>query len=176
MKHKLNSMRLLEQHQIPYEVVEFDDSLRDAEVIAESLGIPPFMIYKTLVAEPEADGKPLLVLIAGDRRLNLKRLAQAAGVKKVRMATHRDAEALTGLKVGGISALALTHKNWIVFLDQPATELQHILVSGGQRGIDLRVPVTGLVRAVRARIADISDEHDDAANATGSAPSRSSSR
>ena len=60
MKNKLNSMRLLEQHQIPYEVVEFDDSLRDAEVIAESLGIPPYMVYKTLVAEPEGGGKPLL--------------------------------------------------------------------------------------------------------------------
>lgn len=168
MKNKLNSMRLLEQHQIPYEVVEFDDSLRDAEVIAESLGIPPYMVYKTLVAEPEGGGKPLLVLIAGDRRLNLKRLAQAAGVKKVRMAAHKDAEALTGLKVGGISALALTHKNWVVFLDQPATELQHVLVSGGQRGIDLRLPVIDLVRVVRARIADIGDEHGGEADEQGS--------
>ncbi|HYO88541.1 MAG TPA: aminoacyl-tRNA deacylase [Candidatus Limnocylindrales bacterium] len=158
MKNKLNSMRLLEQHNVPYEVVEFDDSLRDAEVIAESLGIPPYMVYKTLVAEPEGGSKPFLVLLAADRRLNLKRLAQAAGVKKVRMAAHKDAEALTGLKVGGISALALTHKNWAVFLDRSATELQHVLVSGGQRGVDLRLPVTDLIRVVRARIADVSDE------------------
>ncbi len=158
MKTKLNSMRLLEQHKVPYEVVEFDDSMRDAEVIAEALGIAPYMVYKTLVAEPEGGSKPFLVLIAANRRLNLKRLAQAAGVKKVRMAAHKDAEALTGLKVGGISALALTHKNWTVFLDKPAMELQHLLVSGGQRGVDLRLPVADLVRVVRARIADISDD------------------
>lgn len=158
MKAKLNSMRLLEQHEIPYEVIEFDDSMRDAEEIAETLGIPPHMVYKTLVAEPEGGGKPFLVMLAADRRLNLKRLAQAAGVKKVRMAAHKDAEALTGLKVGGISALALTHKNWIVFLDKPAMELQAILISGGQRGIDLRVPVLDLMRVVRARIADVGDE------------------
>lgn len=161
MKAKLNSMRLLEQHEIPYEVIEFDDSMRDAEEIAETLGIPPHMVYKTLVAEPEGGGKPFLVMLAADRRLNLKRLAQAAGVKKVRMAAHKDAEALTGLKVGGISALALTHKNWIVFLDKPAMELQAILISGGQRGIDLRVPVLDLMRVVRARIADVSDEGSD---------------
>jgi Cys-tRNA(Pro)/Cys-tRNA(Cys) deacylase len=101
------------------------------------------------------------VLIAADRRLNLKRFAQAAGVKKVRMAAHKDAEALTGLKVGGISALALTHKNWTVFLDKPATEMQHILVSGGQRGVDLRVPVNALISLIRARIADVSDEGSD---------------
>lgn len=161
MKAKLNSMRLLEQHEIPYEVIEFDDSMRDAEEIAETLGIPPHMVYKTLVAEPEGGGKPFLVMLAADRRLNLKRLAQAAGVKKVRMAAHKDAEALTGLKVGGISALALTHKNWIVFLDKPAMELQAILISGGQRGIDLRVPVLDLMRVVRARIADVGDEGSD---------------
>lgn len=160
MKTKLNSMRLLEQHKVPYEVVEFPEEHRDAEIIAEVLGMPAYMVYKTLVVEPEGSPKPFLVMVAADRRLNLKRLAQAAGVKKVRMAAHKDAEAMTGLKVGGISALALTHKNWTVFLDKPATEIQNILVSAGQRGVDLRVPVNGLITLTRARIADISDEAD----------------
>ena len=155
MAAKLNSMRLLEQHKIPYELVEYPDTLRDAEEIAEVLGVPPFLVYKTLVVEPEGGGKPFLVMLAAHRHLDLKRLAAVAGAKKVRMAAHRDAEALTGLKVGGISALALTHKNWITFLDQPATEHQHILISAGQRGMDLRVPTMALVGLVHARIADV---------------------
>lgn len=161
MAPKLNSMRLLEQHKIPYEALEYPDDLRDAELIAEVLGVPPFVVYKTLVVEPEGGSKPYLVLIAADRHLNLKRLAQAAGVKKVRMAAHKDAEALTGLKVGGISALALTHKNWTIFLDQPATEHQHIMVSAGQRGIQLRVPVSAFISVIRARVADVSDAAAD---------------
>jgi Cys-tRNA(Pro)/Cys-tRNA(Cys) deacylase len=155
MSNKLNSMRLLEQHKIPYEVVEFPDIMRDAEEIAEVLGTPPHLVYKTLVVEPDGDGKPILVMLASNRRLDLKKVALAAGQKKVRMAAHKDAESLTGLKVGGISALALTQKNWIVILDQPATEEEHILVSAGQRGIDLRVPVIALMGLVRARIADV---------------------
>lgn len=151
-------MRLLEQHKIPYEVVEFSDELRDAEVIAEVLGAPPFLVYKTLVVEPEGGGKPFLVMIASNRQLDLKRLAAVAGVKKVRMAAHKDAEAMTGLKVGGISALALTHKNWTVFLDQPATEHQHIMISAGQRGVDLRVPTMALAGVLKARLADVSSE------------------
>jgi Cys-tRNA(Pro)/Cys-tRNA(Cys) deacylase len=155
--NKLNSMRLLEQHKIPYEVVEFPDELRDAEQIAEVLGIPPFMVYKTLVVEPDRPGaKPLLVMLASDRTLDLKKLAAVAGEKKVRMAAHKDAEKHTGLKVGGISALMLTQKNWTVFLDEPATQLEHILVSAGQRGVDLRVPTNALMRVLRARIADVS--------------------
>jgi len=158
MPAKLNSMRLLEQHNIPYELVEYPDDLRDAEEIAEVLGVPPFLVYKTLVVEPEGSSKPFLVIIAASRQLDLKRLAAVAGAKKVRMAAHKDAEALTGLKVGGISALALTQKNWIVFLDQPATEHQHILISAGQRGMDLRVPTMALIGLLHARIADVGND------------------
>ncbi len=160
MPAKLNSMRLLEQHKIPYEVVEYPDDLRDAEEIAEVIGAPPYLVYKTLVAEPEKGGKPFLVMLAANRQLDLKRLAAVAGEKKVRMAAHKDAEAMTGLKVGGISALALTHKNWIVFLDQPATEHQHILISAGQRGMDLRVPTMALVGLLHARIAEVGIESE----------------
>jgi Cys-tRNA(Pro)/Cys-tRNA(Cys) deacylase len=74
------------------------------------------------------------------------------------MAAHKDAERLTGLKVGGISALALTQKNWPVYLDQPAMEHEHILVSAGQRGIQLRVPTAALIRVVKAKVADISTD------------------
>lgn len=159
MATKLNSMRLLETHNIPYEMTEFPDTERDAEVIAEILGVPPHLVYKTLVVQPvENPKKPLLVMIAANRTLDLKALAAVSGHKKVSMAAHKDAEQLTGLKVGGISALALTHKNWNVYLDQPAMELEHILVSAGQRGMDLRVPTTALIQVLKAKVAEVSTE------------------
>lgn len=162
MSQKLNSMRLLEQHKIPYEVVPYPDDLRDAELIAEVLGMPPHIVYKTLVVEPDRPGaKPMLVMLASDRTLDLKKLALAAGEKKLRMAAHKDAEKHTGLKVGGISALALTHKNWLVFLDEPAMQQEHILISAGQRGLDLRVSTAALLPLVRARIADVSVPAED---------------
>lgn len=156
MTNKLNSMRLLEKHKIPYEITEFPDTERDAEAIAQILGVPPDKVYKTLVVEPVGGRKPLLALIAAHRTLDLKALAAASGHKKVSMASHNDAERLTGLKVGGISALALTHKNWSVYLDKPALALEHIMVSAGQRGMDLRVPIEALIRVLNAKIAEIS--------------------
>lgn len=156
MAQKLNSMRLLEKHNIPYEVTEFPDTERDAVVIAGILGVPPHVVYKTLVVEPASGGKPMLALIAAHRTLDLKALAVASGHKKVTMASHQDAERLTGLKVGGISALALTHKNWPVYLDKPALGLEHILVSAGQRGMDLRVPTAALIGVLNAKVAAIS--------------------
>lgn len=155
MAVKLNSMRLLEQHKILYEVVEFSDELRDAEEIAEVLGFPPHLVFKTLVIEPDGGGKPLLCMIPANQHLDLKKLAALAGEKKVRMAAHKDAEALTGLKVGGISALALVQKNWKVFIDKSATEHQHILISAGQRGCDVRVPTLALINLLKARVGEV---------------------
>ena len=156
MATKLNSMRLLEKNDIPYEVTEFPDTERDAETIADILGVPAFMVYKTLVVEPVGGGKPFLAILAADRQLDRKKMAGVTKHKKVGLAAHADAEQLTGLKVGGISALALTQKNWAVYLDKPAVELEHILVSAGQRGMDLRVPTAAFIRVVNARVADIS--------------------
>jgi Cys-tRNA(Pro)/Cys-tRNA(Cys) deacylase len=161
MAKKLNSMRLLEQNDIPYEALTYPDSIHNAEEVAEVLGVPYFTVYKTLVIQPvdRPDIRhPYLVLVASVRRLDLKKMAAAAGVKKVQMASHDDAERMTGLKVGGISPLALTHKNWPVFLDHEATELQHICISAGERGTQLRVPVVPLVNLLRVRVADVSRE------------------
>ena len=158
MTKKLNSMRLLEQHDIPYEAVTYGEAgaFHDAEEVAEMLGVPVNMVYKTLVVEAVGGKKPCLALIASDRALDMKRFAAIMGAKKVAMAAHKDAEHLTGLQVGGISALALTHKNWPVYLDRLALENEHILVSAGQRGIQLRVPTAALIKVVNAKIADIS--------------------
>jgi len=155
---KLNSMRLLEQHSIPYEVLHYDASTRDATEVAELIGLPEFMVYKTLVVQSVTTDRPILTLIASDRQLDLKAVAAVTGEKKVRMAAHADAERLTGLQVGGISALMLTQKNWPVYLDQPATELQHVVISAGERGTQLRVPVLPLMSLLKARVGQLSRE------------------
>ena len=75
-----------------------------------------------------------------------------SGQKKVQMAPHKEAERLTGLKTGGISALALLHKNFPVYLDRPALTLENILISAGQRGINLEVSVQDFINVTQAKV------------------------
>jgi Cys-tRNA(Pro)/Cys-tRNA(Cys) deacylase len=149
---KLNSMRFLETQKVPYEALTYDESAEDAVAVAEMIGVLPGHVFKTLVIEKGSGGKPILFMLPADKQVDLKKLAAAIGEKKVSMASHADAEAQTGLKVGGIGALALTHKNWAVYIDASATKLQHICVSAGQRGINLRVPVADLIRILKAKV------------------------
>lgn len=146
---------MLEQRKIPHEVFAFDDAIRSAEEVARVTGMPPGHVYKTLVIEEEPPkGKPRLFMVPSDNEVDLKALAAALGVKKVRMASHRDAERYTGLQVGGISALALLGKGFPVLIDARCAGLGQVLVSAGQRGMDVRLAVSDLLALTGARAVD----------------------
>jgi Cys-tRNA(Pro)/Cys-tRNA(Cys) deacylase len=151
---KTLAMRLLEGKKVPHEVTAYPDHMRDAVEIAAVLNVPPGQLFKTLVVLPP-DGqpgvKPMLVMVPADRQLDLKKLAKAVGAKKLKMATHEQAEELTGLQVGGISALALVQRPFTVYLDQSAKAYEQIYISAGQRGLDIKLPVAALVKLTRAR-------------------------
>lgn len=153
MPKKLNSMRLLDVLNVPYEVMRFPASIHSGTGMATFLDLPTSLVYKTLVVIPQQD-KPILVLIASDRTLHLRQLAQRLGIKRLRMATQKEAEAVTGLKVGGISPLALHHCGFRIYIDHPATCLDKLLVSAGQRGVNLRLKATDLIRITGATIVE----------------------
>lgn len=155
-KPKLNSMRVLEANDVPYEVFTYPPSHHSAVEVAELAGVPPAQVYKTLVVQREG-GKPLLVMIAGDRQLNLKRLAASLDEKKLHMAPQREAERLTGLQVGGISPLALLNRGFEILLDQAATEQSQIYISAGRRGVNLRLAIDDLLRVTGARLVEATD-------------------
>jgi Cys-tRNA(Pro)/Cys-tRNA(Cys) deacylase len=94
--------------------------------------------------------------VPGDSEVDLKLLAKAVGEKKVNLPTEKEAERLTGLQAGGISPLALLNKGFEVVLDEIATLFDEIHISGGQRGLNIRLPVAALVELTKAWVAEIS--------------------
>ncbi len=157
---KLNSMRLLEAQGIAYKVHTYDEKITDGVGAAQAMGFPPSQVYKTLVVQLK-DGYAL-VMIAADQTLDLKRFAKAIGQKKASMPTKRGAEMVTGLKTGGIGALALTHKRWEVYLDEAARQHETILVNAGQRGVNLEMKVDDLVRVLDAKMLRLTGAVTDA--------------
>ena len=154
---KTMAMRALEARGVAYEAVYYEvtEHLAAAEV-AERVGLPPEQVFKTLVALPEATpGRAVLALVPADQELDLKKLAAAAGIKKLRMAPHKEAERLTGLQKGGISALALLDRDWPVFVDETAILFDRIWVSAGRVGAGVILGVDDLVSLLGAQLADV---------------------
>jgi Cys-tRNA(Pro)/Cys-tRNA(Cys) deacylase len=101
------------------------------------------------------DGKPVCVLLASDREVNMKKLASAMGGKSAQMMKPADAERATGYVVGGISPFG-QKKPVPVMVDAPALEQAMVFVNGGQRGLQIRLAPKDLVAALRAKTADLS--------------------
>ena len=161
---KLNAMRFLEAQGVAYEVFTYDPSITDGVGAAKAMGFPPDQVFKTLVVQLKG-GEYALVMIPSDRTLDLKRFARAIGQKKAVMPSVRGVEAATGLKKGGIGALALTHKRWGVYLDEAAKAHEDILVNAGRRGVNVKVKVEDLARVLNARWVEASTPPQNAPDA-----------
>ena len=153
-KKKTLAMKVLEGKKVDYESYAYPASIRDAQEVAAALGMPAGRVFKTLLVPRPQSGKPMLVMIPSDRQLDLKKLARAVKEKKLKMASHREAERLTGLQVGGISALALLNRGFDIYLDKTATAYDWVVISAGQRGLQIKLAVTDLASITRSSAVD----------------------
>lgn len=157
-----NVTRLLDARKVPYSPVEYDASaFHSADEVAGLIGAPAEQVYKTIVVLRDQRGKrPLLVIVPGDREVDLKRVATAVGEKKLHVAPKREAETLTRLQIGGISALALIGRGFEVYLDRGAERFaeEGIYVSGGQRGLNIRIRPSDLIALTGGRLVDATDD------------------
>jgi Cys-tRNA(Pro)/Cys-tRNA(Cys) deacylase len=156
MPVKNNVTRLLDSRKVAYTTAEYDGSqFHSADEVAQLIGVPVDQVYKTIVVlREDKTRKPLLVMVAAPSEVDLKQLAASLGEKKLRIAKHDEAEKLTGLQVGGISALALLSKPFEVCLDRTALAFERIHISGGQRGLDVQIGVRDLITLAKAKMVE----------------------
>ena len=80
---------------------ELPATVSTAEAAARALGCARGQIVKSLVFV--CDGKPVLVLVPGDRRADAARVAASAAAERARVATAVEVAAATGFEPGGVA-------------------------------------------------------------------------
>jgi|SRR6476469_9204328 Cys-tRNA(Pro) deacylase len=135
-----------------YEYVEHGGT----EVSAQSLGVAEHVVVKTLVMQDEL-GKPLIVLMHGDRKVSTKNLARQAGVKRIEPCKPDVAQRHSGYQVGGTSPFG-TRKKLPVYLERSILELPQIYINGGRRGFLVRIPPQEIVRTLQPQLVDVALE------------------
>ena len=153
-----NIPRILDAQNIPYKVFEIPAVKLSAIEVSDYLNILPEDVFKTIVLRREKSGKPILAVVPATGEVDPKKLADFLKEKKVSVTTLRDAEKMTGLQAGGISPLALINKGFQVVIDESAIERGKILISGGQRGLQIQLLVQDLIKLTDASISNISDK------------------
>lgn len=153
---KTNAARILDREKIEYKIVDYDvDPIElGASRVAHKTGQDIKHIYKTLVLNGDKTGV-ILACIPGDTELNLKNLAHISSNKKCAMLPQKDILNTTGYIRGGCSPLGMK-KNFPLYIDHKAIELDHIYISAGLRGKQIVINPQDLIRISKACIADIS--------------------
>lgn len=152
---KTNAIRLLEKAKLDFSTVTYqvDENNLAATHVAEQLGEDISQVFKTLVLHGDRCGN-IVCVIPGDREVDLKKAARAAGDKKVEMLAMKDLLPTTGYIRGGCSPIGMK-KALPTFFDSSALLHDEIFVSAGVRGMQIKINPQALIDFVGASTADL---------------------
>lgn len=138
---------MLDAMGISYELCEYevDESDLSATTVAAKLGQNIDQVFKTLVLRGDKTGV-FVCVIPGKEELNLKKAAQVSGNKHAEMIAVKEIVGLTGYIRGGCSPLGMK-KNYLGFIDESCQYYDHIFVSAGIRGLQLKIASADLIRS-----------------------------
>ena len=153
--NKTNAMRQLDVAKIKYEPMtyEVDENDLSGVHIAEQIGLPVEIVFKTLVAKGDKTG-PIVLVIPCAKEIDLKRAAAATGNKKLEMVAVKDLLGLTGYIRGGCSPVGMK-KKFPTWFDEAVNEQEKITVSAGVRGCQLLLTAEDILRFTGAKIANL---------------------
>jgi Cys-tRNA(Pro)/Cys-tRNA(Cys) deacylase len=138
---------------IEHEVLTYRYVKMGARIAADALNLPHEIVLKSLVFRA-IGGSFLFALIGADASVSTRKLGRVTGHKHVEAAAPRDAEHVTGYRVGGISPLGSRHELPVV-LDDRTAEHPALVINAGARGTLVRLAAADLIRVLNASIADV---------------------
>ena len=150
-----NAMRQLTRLGIAFQTRVYqpdEDDLSGAHV-ARQIGIDPQQVFKTLVAKGDKTGY-LTCGLPVDRTVDLKKLAQVSGNKRVDLIPTKDLLAVTGYVRGGCSPVGMK-KKFAYYLDETVILQTEVAISAGMKGLQVLLQPQSLIKATEAILCDI---------------------
>ena len=143
----------LKKHDLWYRFIDKTETVHTADA-SKATGIELYRITKNLISITNT-GEYVLLIVPGDRRVNLKKAADALGVKNVQLMPFSKAEAISGYPPGGTPSVGLKEKIRTV-MEQDLSKYDTLFCGGGKRDRLLELKVEDVVRISKAVITSIS--------------------
>lgn len=134
------------------EIRLFEEHLPTAPAAAEAVGVELGRIAKSILLF--AGGEPVLVVTAGDRRVDRQKVKALMNRGKVTIASADDVLVVTGFVAGGVAPVGLL-KPADVLLDESLQRFPDIWAGGGVPEALLRLTVAELPQVTGGRFAEV---------------------
>ena len=153
--NKTNAARLLDKAGVKYELIpyEVDENDLSAPHVAAQLGEDVECVFKTLVLRGDRTGH-FVCVIPGEHEVDLKQAARVSGNKKCDLIPVKELLPLTGYIRGGCSPIGMK-KPLPTYIHRTCLDFDHIYVSAGVRGLQLRLAPQDLIRVAHAEVCDL---------------------
>jgi prolyl-tRNA editing enzyme YbaK/EbsC (Cys-tRNA(Pro) deacylase) len=136
------------------QVVELEESARTAQLAADALGTLLGSIVKSLVFL--ADKRPVLVLVAGDRRADPHRLKSLLEARRVMIADAERVRQVTGFSIGGVPPIGHLQPlpTWI---DESLGRFETVYAAAGHPRVVFPIAYRALVQVTNGHVADLAE-------------------
>lgn len=145
--------RFLREYGLEIEVRELAERTKTAPMAAKVVGAPLGSIVKSLLFL--ADGRPILVLVAGDRRADLQKIAELIEAQKVTIADAETVRHVTGYAIGGVPPIG--HKEPLpTLVDDSLLRYDLVYAAAGAPNAVFAIPTQALLDLVVGEVVDLS--------------------
>jgi Cys-tRNA(Pro) deacylase len=141
----------LRQMGVEARIEEFSTGTPTAVDAARAVGSKLSQIVKSLVVD--CDGRWVVVLVPGDRRADLDKVAAAAGARKARIAKPDEVERATGFVAGAVAPFPLPNVDR-VFVDRGLLAHERVWIGAGSPRHMAVIAPGDLIRIARAQPMD----------------------
>ncbi len=143
----------LTAHLLDDQIIEFATPTKTAQQAADAAGCELGQIVKSLVFV--VDDRPVLVLVAGDRRGDAPAIAELMGGSEAHFADAETVRAATGFAIGGVSPFALP-EGLPVLVDDSLMRFETLYPAAGTPASMVKIRRTDLIDLAGGRVARVS--------------------
>ena len=143
----------LEELKIWYRFIDKEETIHTRDA-AKAAGVDLNRLTKSLVLL-DHDGAPLVAIIPGNAKVDLKKVKKLLGLRKVRLCSFDRAHEYSGYDPGGTPPLGYKVKDIKVVIDQKLMKYKTIYGGGGKRDLLIEINPEDVVKVNAAEVADI---------------------
>ena len=133
-------IKFLDSTSVPYDIVEIDPDFADTAAFCEKYDFPLEKSANTIIVASKKKSKSFTAsVVRATHRIDVNHVVKPMmNVGKVSFARSEETAELTGMMIGGVTALALPPEIPI-YVDHGLMSLDYIILGGGSRSIKIKI-------------------------------------